>query len=110
MAEQLVAGVRAAGGIWSVKDLAEYRVIERKPVRGRYLGFEIISAAPPSSGGIALVTMLNILAGYDLTALQLCTYAVTSALAGEVVHPERPSSGGPGAEAVAAAAQMHALD
>ena len=47
--------------------------------------------------------------GYDLTALQLCTYAVTSAMAGEVVHPERPSSGGPGAEAVAAAAQMHAL-
>ena len=46
--------------------------------------------------------------GYDLTALQLCTHAVTAALAGEVVHPERPSSGGPGAEAVVAAAQMHA--
>ncbi|MFN3215429.1 MAG: histone deacetylase family protein [Acidimicrobiales bacterium] len=48
--------------------------------------------------------------GYDLTALQLCTHAVTSALAGETVHPERPSAGGPGAEAVTAAAQMHALD
>ncbi len=48
--------------------------------------------------------------GYDLTALQLCTHAVTAALAGEIVHPERPSSGGPGADAVVAATQMHALD
>lgn len=69
VAEQLVAGVRAAGGIWSMEDLSTYRVIERAPVRGRYRGFEIISASPPSSGGIALVTMLNILAGYDLAAL-----------------------------------------
>jgi len=69
IAERLVAGVRKAGGIWTARDLAEYRVIEREPVRGRYRGYEIISAAPPSSGGIALVTMLNILAGFDLKAL-----------------------------------------
>ncbi|MFZ5466224.1 MAG: gamma-glutamyltransferase [Pseudomonadota bacterium] len=69
VARRLVAGVRAAGGIWSEEDLAGYRVVEREPVRGRYRGHEIISAAPPSSGGVALVTMLNILAGYDLAAL-----------------------------------------
>ncbi len=69
VAERLVAGVRKAGGIWTDKDLAEYQVVEREPVRGQYRGFEIISAAPPSSGGIALVTMLNILAGFDLAAL-----------------------------------------
>ena len=69
VAERLVEGVRAAGGIWSRRDLAEYRVVEREPIRSRYRGFEIISAAPPSSGGIALATMLNILSGYDLQAL-----------------------------------------
>jgi len=45
--------------------------------------------------------------GYDLDALRLCTHAVVSTLAGEVVHPEPPTSGGPGAEAIAAAAQVH---
>jgi gamma-glutamyltranspeptidase/glutathione hydrolase len=69
VARRLVAGVRAAGGIWTDEDLAGYRVVEREPVRGRYRDHEIISAAPPSSGGVALVTMLNILAGFDLAAL-----------------------------------------
>ena len=69
LAERLVEGVRAAGGIWSRQDLAEYRVIERQPVRSRYRGLELVSAAPPSSGGVALATMLNILAGYDLAQL-----------------------------------------
>ena len=45
--------------------------------------------------------------GYDLDALQLCTHAVVAALAGDIVHPERPSAGGPGAEAVTAAARSH---
>lgn len=66
VAERLVDGVRAAGGIWTLRDLADYRVIEREPVRGAYRGIRITTAAPPSSGGIALVTMLNILAGYPL--------------------------------------------
>ncbi|MEO1751498.1 gamma-glutamyltransferase [Thiofaba sp. EF100] len=69
VARRLVAGVRAAGGIWTEEDLAGYRVVEREPVRGRYRGHEVISAAPPSSGGVALITMLNILAGFDLAAL-----------------------------------------
>ncbi|MEN8177990.1 MAG: gamma-glutamyltransferase [Pseudomonadota bacterium] len=70
VAEQLVKGVREAGGIWSLEDLAEYRVMEREPVRGEYRGLRITSAAPPSSGGVVLVNMLNILAGFDLTDMQ----------------------------------------
>jgi gamma-glutamyltranspeptidase/glutathione hydrolase len=68
-ARQLVEGVRAAGGIWSMRDLAEYRVVEREPVRGEYHGLRITSAAPPSSGGVALVSMLNILADFPLQTL-----------------------------------------
>jgi len=66
VAEQLVDGVRKAGGIWTLDDLTQYAVIERKPVSGTYQGLRVVSAAPPSSGGVVLVTMLNILAGYPL--------------------------------------------
>ncbi len=61
-AQRLVEGVRAAGGIWTLNDLKKYKVVERKPVRGHYRGVTITSAAPPSSGGIVLVQMLNLLA------------------------------------------------
>ncbi len=60
-ARALVDGTRAAGGIWTLEDLASYRVVEREPVVGRHQGWEIVSAAPPSSGGIALVQMLGML-------------------------------------------------
>jgi gamma-glutamyltranspeptidase/glutathione hydrolase len=70
LAKQLVDGVRAAGGIWSLKDLESYQVRERVPIQGEYMGLKITSAAPPSSGGIALVTMLNILQGFNLPSLQ----------------------------------------
>lgn len=69
VAERLVAGVRAAGGIWQFDDLAGYRVVERAPVTADYRGHRVTTAAPPSAGGVALVEMLNILAGYDLPAL-----------------------------------------
>ncbi len=68
VAQRLVDGVQAAGGIWSLEDLAAYRVVERPPIVGRFRGLKITSASPPSSGGIALVTMLNILQGFDLSA------------------------------------------
>ncbi|MEW8505968.1 MAG: gamma-glutamyltransferase [Candidatus Thiodiazotropha sp.] len=68
VALRLVEGVRAAGGIWSLEDLANYRVVERQPIVGNYQGLKITSAAPPSSGGIALMTMLNILQGFNLAA------------------------------------------
>ncbi len=69
VAERLVAGVRAAGGIWTLEDLAGYRVKEREPLRGEYRGIRLTLAPPPSSGGVALLTMLNILAPYDLQAM-----------------------------------------
>lgn len=69
VAKKLVEGVKAANGIWSMDDLANYKIIERLPIRGKYHDLHIISAAPPSSGGIALLTILNILAGYPLDSL-----------------------------------------
>jgi gamma-glutamyltranspeptidase/glutathione hydrolase len=68
-AERLAAGVRAAGGIWSAADLATYRVREREPIRFDYRGHEIVTAPPPSSGGVALAEILNIVAPYDLASL-----------------------------------------
>jgi gamma-glutamyltranspeptidase/glutathione hydrolase len=68
-ARLLVDGVREAGGIWSADDLAGYRVIEREPLFAEYRGVRIITAPPPSSGGIAMTTMLNILAGFDRARL-----------------------------------------
>ena len=65
LADRLVQGVRAAGGIWSLRDLADYRVVEREPVVGSYRGWRVVSAAPPSSGGVLLVSMLNMLSALD---------------------------------------------
>jgi gamma-glutamyltranspeptidase / glutathione hydrolase len=65
VAEKLSAAVGAAGGVMTVDDLKNYRAIERTPVRGNYRGYDIVSMPPPSSGGIALIEMLNVLEGYD---------------------------------------------
>lgn len=69
MAQRLVASVRAAGGIWTEQDLADYQVPERSPITSSYRGIRIVSAAPPSAGGISLVEMLNILSNYELQRL-----------------------------------------
>ena len=66
IAEKMVAAVRASGGNWTLRDLADYEVVEREPVIGHYRGIRIVSASPPSSGGIVMVEALNILAGYSL--------------------------------------------
>jgi gamma-glutamyltranspeptidase/glutathione hydrolase len=65
-ARLLVAGVNAAGGAWTAADLGQYRVVERTPLRGRYRDMDILTAPPPSSGGVVLLTALNILEGYRL--------------------------------------------
>jgi gamma-glutamyltranspeptidase / glutathione hydrolase len=57
--------MRRAGGIITLDDLARYETIERAPVRGRYRGFEIAGAPPPTAGGLHLIEMLNILEGFD---------------------------------------------
>lgn len=82
VADLLIKGVKNAGGIWTHEDLTAYRVVERTPIKSQYRGIEIISAPPPSSGGIALATMLNILAGYDLEKMPTATrvHAITEAM------------------------------
>jgi gamma-glutamyltranspeptidase/glutathione hydrolase len=61
LAARLVEGVRAQGGIWTRQDLADYGVVERAPIVAHYRGARIVSAPPPSSGGVALTEALNIL-------------------------------------------------
>ena len=68
-ADLLVAEMERGGGIITHEDLALYRARERSPVTVDYAGWEIVSMPPPSSGGVAIATMLNILEGYDLEAL-----------------------------------------
>jgi gamma-glutamyltranspeptidase / glutathione hydrolase len=67
MARELAEFVQQGGGLITTADLANYDVKERTPVRGTYRGLEVISAPPPSSGGIALIETLNILEGFDVT-------------------------------------------
>jgi gamma-glutamyltranspeptidase/glutathione hydrolase len=69
LAKRLVAGVHAQGGNWSEADLAAYRAVERAPIVGQYRGARIVSAPPPSSGGVGLIEALNILAQYNLPAV-----------------------------------------
>ncbi len=57
------------GGLITEEDLALYEAVEREPIRGDYRGYEIVSMPPPSSGGVVLVEMLNVLEGYDLAAM-----------------------------------------
>ncbi|MGR9072605.1 MAG: gamma-glutamyltransferase [Gammaproteobacteria bacterium] len=66
IARRLVDGVRASGGIWTLKDLADYKIVEREPVRGQYRSIRITGAAPPSSGGIVMIEALNILSNFRL--------------------------------------------
>ncbi len=69
LASQLVDGVKAAGGNWTLKDLADYNVVEREPIIFDFDGSRVITAPPPSSGGVALATILNIIEGYDMDQL-----------------------------------------
>lgn len=66
VANKLIAAIDKAGGIMSVDDLQNYQPIVRKPVRGSYRGYDIISMPLPSSGGIVLLETLNILEGFKL--------------------------------------------
>jgi gamma-glutamyltranspeptidase/glutathione hydrolase len=61
LAYRMVRAVRAAGGIWTDRDLAEYRVVERQPIQTYYRGYRIVSASLPSSGGILIAQMLRVL-------------------------------------------------
>jgi gamma-glutamyltranspeptidase/glutathione hydrolase len=69
IARQIAAYEKANGGLITAKDLAAYQVKERKPLVGHYRGLEVLTSPPPSSGGIVLIEILNILSGYNLTHL-----------------------------------------
>lgn len=66
IAEQIAAEMKAGGGLITKDDLAKYAAKERKPVHGTYRGYDVYGPPPPSSGGICLVQMLNVLENFDL--------------------------------------------
>ncbi|MBL8151033.1 MAG: gamma-glutamyltransferase, partial [Blastocatellia bacterium] len=68
-AKLLVEEVLSKGGIITLDDLKNYSPIERQPLKGSYRDYQIITMPPPSSGGVALLEMLNILENYDLNSL-----------------------------------------
>jgi len=67
-ADLLVKEMAANGGIITHDDLKAYEAVRRAPILGSYRGYEIIGMPPPSSGGVTMVQMLNVLEGYDLSA------------------------------------------
>ena len=81
VAQKMVEAVRAAGGRMSLDDLATYRAVEREPVRGTYRGHEIVSMPPPSSGGVHIVEILNILEAWPLGAQGLNSAATIHEMA-----------------------------
>ena len=70
VADKFIKAVKQAGGIWTHEDLKNYKIVEREPIYTTYRGKQLITAPPPSSGGIAIATMLNILSGWDLTQMK----------------------------------------
>ena len=68
-AERLTKFIQSQGGMMTVEDLAQYQAVERKPVQGTFRDYNVYTMGPPSSGGIALIEMLNILEGYDLKSM-----------------------------------------
>ncbi len=70
MAGELIRDLQKGGALLTAKDLAQYTVAERRPVVGTFHNYTIISSPPPSSGGVVLVSALNILEAYDLSRLQ----------------------------------------
>ncbi|WP_076409413.1 gamma-glutamyltransferase [Shewanella sp. UCD-KL12] len=68
-AEKLVSAIQGAGGIMTLDDLKQYKVVERKPVTGDYRGYQVVSMPPPSSGGVHIIEMLNMLEPYPIDKL-----------------------------------------
>lgn len=68
-ATKLINAVKDAGGIMTLDDLKNYKVVEREPVRGEYRGYEVVSMPPPSSGGVHIIEMLNVLQQFPIDKL-----------------------------------------
>ena len=73
IADRIAEDMKANGGIITKDDLARYKAKERVPVRGTYKGYDIVSMPPPSSGGVVLLEMLNIVEPLNLKAKGLLT-------------------------------------
>jgi gamma-glutamyltranspeptidase/glutathione hydrolase len=69
MAAELAASIQKGGGLITTADLAAYEIKDRTPLFGSYRGYQIVTAPPPSAGGIVLLEILNILSGYDLAKM-----------------------------------------
>ncbi len=69
IADKIVADMAANGGLITKEDLAAYRPSFREPIHGRYRGYDIHSMPPPSSGGVHIVQMLNLLEPFDITGM-----------------------------------------
>ena len=69
VAEQLITAVSENGGLMTQADLDDYQVVERAPVMGAYKSYTVVSMPPPSSGGVHIIQMMNILSGYDLKSM-----------------------------------------
>lgn len=70
-AQKIIAEMRQNGGIISIKDLEDYNIEEQEPVYGKYRGYNIFSVPPPSSGGVTIIEMLNILENFELNKYPL---------------------------------------
>ena len=98
-AELIEQFMQANEGLITKEDLAQYEAVEQQPIHGTYRGYDIYSMAPPSSGGVAVVTMLNILEGYNLKEighnsalyLHLLTEAMRRAYADRAQHIGDPA-------------------
>jgi gamma-glutamyltranspeptidase/glutathione hydrolase len=82
VAERMVKGVREAGGIWTMEDLAAYVLKERDPIRTMYGDYELVTAPPPSSGGVAIAEILNVLEPWAVNELDpvLRAHLITEAM------------------------------
>ena len=69
VAQRIVAEIEAGDGLITMEDLADYTVVERTPIRGTFRDYEIVSTPPPSSGGLHIIQILNLLEPYDLEGM-----------------------------------------
>jgi len=69
VAARIVEEMKRDGGIISAEDLRDYESVERDPLRGSYRGYEIITAAPPSAGGVTVIQILNSLERFDIRSM-----------------------------------------
>ena len=65
-AEKIINAIKDAGGIMTLDDLTHYKVVERQPVTGEYRGYQVVSMPPPSSGGVHIIEMLNVLEHFPI--------------------------------------------